>query len=264
MTHCRFQSQLIARLHKALKADLEKSAKDSEAIASQKKALGLPEVTPEKKEESEPPAEVEAEKPLPKFFDKPKILAYPNRAAKSGKFDCSVRSLHSLLGYKSDDLKESTFEISLFAELFHERIMRDQGFKIFQSISSISDEKAAAQREREKEYQRHRGEPPAKKTKSESPNRVSKEREEDEEGEKEEEEEEESEALVPKKAPKVPDAHLVFAFTYFDVNRCGYLEQKDIEDLFSILGLHLSRRLISQSCALLRRHLPYTIGPAPC
>ena len=99
-------------------------------------------MTPEPKEKSEPPpapeeGEEDGEKPLPKFFDKPKILAYPNRAAKSGKFDCSVKSLHALLGYKSDDLKESTFEISLFAELFHERIMRDQGFKIYQSISRL-------------------------------------------------------------------------------------------------------------------------------
>ena len=223
---------------------MEKAAKENAASAlqaEQRKALGLPEVDPKAKETTEPPAEQEeAEKPLPDFFDKPKILAYPNRAAKSGKFDCSVKTLHALLGYKSDDLKESTFEISLFAELFHERIMRDQGFKIFQSISSISDEKAAAQREREKEYQRHRGEPEAKKVKTDSPDRASKEREEEEEeGEKDEES---SEAVVLVKAPKVPDPHLVFAFTYFDVNRCGYLEQKDLEDLFSILGLHLSRK----------------------
>lgn len=252
------KSQLIARLHKALKADLEKSAKANEASTSQRKALGLPEIAPEAKEQSEPPAEEEAEKPLPKFFEKTKILAYPNRAAKSGKFDCSVKSLHALLGYKSDDLKESTFEISLFAELFHERIMRDQGFKIFQSISSISDEKAAAQRERENEYQRHRGEPPVKKKKSESPNRASKEREDEEE--EREKDEEESEAVVPKKAPKVPDAHLVFAFTYFDVNRCGYLEQKDLEDLFSILGLHLSRNQIRRilSRVTTRDYISYT------
>ena len=53
-------------------------------------------------------------------------------------------------------------------------------------------------------------------------------------------------APIVKRTPKLPDAQLVFAFTYFDVNRCGYLEQRDVEDLFSILGLHLSRRSVEQ------------------
>ena len=81
---------------------------------------------------------------LPSFLHAPKILVHPNRVAKSGKFDCCVRSLQSLLAYKPEHQKEALFEIALFAEMFHERILRDQGFKIYQSLSSMSDEKVGS------------------------------------------------------------------------------------------------------------------------
>jgi len=40
----------------------------------------------------------------------PTIFVHPNPKAKSGKFDCSVVSLSSMLDYRIDDNKEGTFE----------------------------------------------------------------------------------------------------------------------------------------------------------
>ncbi len=64
----------------------------------------------------------------------PCILVHPNPKAKSGKFDCATMSLSLLLDYRSDDNKEGTFEVSLFAELFNEMLMRDAGFKLYRSL----------------------------------------------------------------------------------------------------------------------------------
>lgn len=62
------------------------------------------------------------------------ILIHPNTKYKSGKFDCSVMSLSVLLDYRIDDNKEGTFEVSLFAEVFNEMLMRDSSFKIYKAI----------------------------------------------------------------------------------------------------------------------------------
>ena len=56
---------------------------------------------------------------------------HPNTKAKSGKFDCATMSLSVLLDYRTDDNKEGTFEVSLFAELFNEMLMRDCGFQLY-------------------------------------------------------------------------------------------------------------------------------------
>merc|ERR1712045_514985 len=62
----------------------------------------------------------------------PCIFVHPNTKAKSGKFDCRVESLSVLLDYRTEDNKEGTFEVSLFAELFNEMLMRDSAFKIYE------------------------------------------------------------------------------------------------------------------------------------
>ena len=43
-------------------------------------------------------------------------------------------SLSVLLDYRTGDNKEGTFEVSLFAELFNEMIMRDSGYHIYRAI----------------------------------------------------------------------------------------------------------------------------------
>ena len=65
---------------------------------------------------------------------KPCILVHPNTKAKSGKFDCTTMTLSVLLDYRTDDNKEGTFEVSLFAELFNEMLMRDSGFEMYKTI----------------------------------------------------------------------------------------------------------------------------------
>lgn len=59
------------------------------------------------------------------------IVVHPSKTAKSGKFDCTVMSLSVLLDYRPEDTKEHFFEVSLFAELFNEMLMRDFGFNIY-------------------------------------------------------------------------------------------------------------------------------------
>jgi len=46
-----------------------------------------------------------------KFPDQPTILVHPNRAAKGGKFDCTIMSLSVLLDYRPEDNKEHSFEV---------------------------------------------------------------------------------------------------------------------------------------------------------
>ena len=43
--------------------------------------------------------------------------------------------------YRTEDNKENTFEVSLFAELFNEMLMRDSGFKLYKAIC-VSAEKS--------------------------------------------------------------------------------------------------------------------------
>ena len=38
-----------------------------------------------------------------------------------------------------EENKESTFEVSLFAELFNEMLMRDSGFKLYKSLINASE-----------------------------------------------------------------------------------------------------------------------------
>merc|ERR1712024_181694 len=69
----------------------------------------------------------------------PCIFVHPNTKAKSGKFDCRVESLSVLLDYRTEDNKEGTFEVSLFAELFNEMMTRDSAFKIYEALSNAPE-----------------------------------------------------------------------------------------------------------------------------
>merc|ERR1719410_612123 len=103
--------------------------------------------TPEKpKKEMKPPVVKELDekqksalKSAYKFPSEPCILVHPHPKAKSGKFDCTVMSLSVLLDYRTEDNKESTFEVSLFAELFNEMLMRDSGFKLYKALVNASE-----------------------------------------------------------------------------------------------------------------------------
>merc|ERR1711878_211412 len=69
----------------------------------------------------------------------PCIFVHPNIKAKSGKFDCRTETLSVLLDYRSEDNKEGTFEVSLFAELFNEMLIRDSAFKLYSAIQAAPE-----------------------------------------------------------------------------------------------------------------------------
>ncbi len=101
----------------------EKTAKDQEAL--------------EKKEKL---AKADRER----FYKLPlssHLIVHPSKTAKGGKFECQLVSLSHLLDYRREDNKESTFEVSLFAEYFNEMLMRDFGFLIYKHILGIRTEK---------------------------------------------------------------------------------------------------------------------------
>merc|ERR1712048_346837 len=80
----------------------------------------------------------------------PCIFVHPNSKAKSGKFDCRVESLSVLLDYRTDDNKEGTFEVSLFAELFNEMMTRDSAFKIYEALAIASEKPKEDKKKEEK------------------------------------------------------------------------------------------------------------------
>ncbi len=43
------------------------------------------------------------------------------------------------------------------------------------------------------------------------------------------------------------DSHLLLAFTFFDVNKTGYIRESDLEDVCLIMGLGLTRAQVSHS-----------------
>lgn len=71
--------------------------------------------------------------------ENPQILCHPAQHTSIDKFTCEVRSLSILLDYRPEDTKKSCFEVSLFAELFNEMLMRDFGFNIYKVLYSMPE-----------------------------------------------------------------------------------------------------------------------------
>jgi hypothetical protein len=168
-----------------------------------------------------------------KFPGGPSILVHPHPKAKSGKFDCTVMSLSVLLDYRTEDNKESTFEVSLFAELFNEMLMRDSGFKLYRAVVEeaekpkvVAADNAAKEDIKESDGDTNSSEPTNKK-----------------------EEETKSEAADTKKKIVTKDKDLLLACSYFDLGHCGYFETKDLEDIFTTMNLNLSRAQIKKLVA---------------
>ena len=66
-------------------------------------------------------------------------------------------NLSVLLDYRTDDNKEGTFEVSLFAELFNEMMMRDSGFQLYKALEDApSKEERREKREKEKEKEKEK------------------------------------------------------------------------------------------------------------
>jgi hypothetical protein len=167
--------------------------------------------------------------------DSPCVIVHPSRTAKSGKFDCAVVSLSLLLDYRKDDTKEHSFEISLFAEAFNEMLMRDFGFNIYKAFNYCSITKA---KESSKEDDKKKEGDNATTTSTSSSSIVV-----DVDAKKSRHDDSDDQSDQSRKRMKYVTAYpnLLLSFNYFDQTQCGYIFEKDIEDLFYTLGLNLSR-----------------------
>lgn len=165
-------------------------------------------------------------------------------------------SLSLLLDYRPEDTKEHSFEVSLFAELFNEMLMRDFGFNIFRALHDLPDktkekeEKKKKDDNKKKEKEEKKDEDKEKKTEEEPKKDDEKKRDAKKDDKRTDESEDEDEEEDDKKKDKrkkervklyTKDKHLLLSFVYFDQTHCGYIFDKDIEDLLYTLGLNLSR-----------------------
>ncbi|KAL7643954.1 UNVERIFIED_CONTAM: hypothetical protein RMT77_005966 [Armadillidium vulgare] len=166
------KSQLIARLTKALKVEQEKeeqeklaaSAMDTDELQKKDEEEKKREEEKKKKEEERKKEEEEkrrAEERERSLMEKrytlpeqPMVVVHPSRTAKSGKFDCTTMSLSVLLDYRQEDNKEHSFEVSLFAELFNEMLMRDFSFRIYKALIESPDKSKDEKREKEKDREK--------------------------------------------------------------------------------------------------------------
>ncbi|KAL8587387.1 hypothetical protein ACOMHN_062121 [Nucella lapillus] len=264
------KSQLIARLTKALlveeeadsvkaqkeKEEAEKKAKEEEEEKEKEKKDSA-----QKKEEEEQERKKKKERQLLEkryaLPESPAIIVHPSPTAKSGKFDCSIMTLSVLLDYRPEDNKEHSFEVSLFAELFNEMLMRDFGFTIYKALAAAplrveEEKKKKDSKDKEsKDKDKKSDEPPAKKKKTDDAKKddedgdgdqeMEDEDEKDAESVKEEEEKEKKESKREKVKYETVDPALLLACVYYDQNHCGYLLERDLEDIVFSLGLDLSR-----------------------
>ncbi|XP_029635988.1 cell division cycle and apoptosis regulator protein 1 isoform X1 [Octopus sinensis] len=268
------KSQLIARLTKILKSEKEEEeelennkAAAEEAVKKQEEFHKLEiedKDDKKKKEEEEKRRREEKEQAMMErkynLPDKPSIIVHPSTTAKGGKFDCTVMSLSVLLDYRQEDNKEHSFEVSLFAELFNEMLMRDFGFKIYKALvlapekkdeeklKKKSDDKSV----KEKDLKKTEEEKSEKKKEEETPKEVNGNEEDMEEDEPDDEDDDEDkkdkvgkrdrdEKKKEKKKYYTFDPALLLAFVYFDQNHTGYLLDKDIEEIMHTVGMQLSR-----------------------
>merc|ERR1719361_1925939 len=251
------KSQLTAMLQKCLKSEQEKDeeagtsgetdeAKEKEGEKSKEDVESAEEVTvvlDERKKEKIASAY--------KTPSNPCIFVHPNIKAKSGKFDCRTETLSVLLDYRNEDNKEGTFEVSLFAELFNEMLIRDSAFKLYSAIEAAP--------ERPKEEKKEKKEEKEKKDKEEK-------KKEEKEGESSNKEVEAETTAVPVEEEKADEKReasvemveekekvmvtknkeLLLGASYFDLSHCGYIETKDLEDILVPLQLDLSRAEIKK------------------
>lgn len=204
--------------------------------------------------------------------ENPQIIVHPSKSARNGKFDCTVMSLSVLLDYRPEDTKEHSFEVSLFAELFNEMLTRDFGFTIFKAINFFPPLKAKEEtKDDEKKKDAKTTEESAE---SEKPTESGEKKEPEVEASKDESKdgdkkdkkrhaEDSDDSMTtrsdrsrskrdkdkdgkdmkvverPKYITAFPD--ILLSFVYFDQSHCGYIFEKDLEDLLYTLGLNLSR-----------------------
>ncbi|XP_014220256.1 cell division cycle and apoptosis regulator protein 1-like [Trichogramma pretiosum] len=305
------KSQLQAKLTKALKSEKAKEEGKEESDENDQECPPSPaddgvdekenekelEKEIEKEKENEKEMEKEKEKEKEKEYDEdkkksyerekallekrfnlpeaPHIVVHPSKTAKSGKFDCTVMSLSVLLDYRPEDTKEHSFEVSLFAELFNEMLMRDFGFRIYRSLFSLPEKPKEKEEEKKKDKKDDKkkeddrksskkddkkDEKKADSCKDKRDDKDTKSKNDDKDKDKNDEEDDDDDDDSDdddsvrdgrrdkdkdgkKKRVKLytHDPYLLLSFVYFDQTHCGYIFDKDIEELIYTLGLNLSR-----------------------
>ncbi|KFO36936.1 Cell division cycle and apoptosis regulator protein 1 [Fukomys damarensis] len=240
------KSQLIARLTKQLKVEeqkeeqkeLEKSEKEEEEEDDRKSE------DDKEEEERKRQEEMERQRRERRYIlpDEPAIIVHPNWAAKSGKFDCSIMSLSVLLDYRLEDNKEHSFEVSLFAELFNEMLQRDFGVRIYKSLLSLpeKEDKKEKDKKSKKDERKDKKEERDDDTDEPKPKRRKSGDDKDKKEDKDERKEKEKTQMI------TINRDLLMAFVYFDQSHCGYLLEKDLEEILYTLGLHLSRAQVKK------------------
>lgn len=204
--------------------------------------------------------------------DTPQILVHPAKSRALDKFTCEVTSLSILLDYRPEDTKKHCFEVSLFAELFNEMLMRDFGFNIYRALYSLpavemTPEKDSKSKEskRDKDETGDEDEPREKKKRHEedsnglatvdgdsnstkkdgavSTTNGDKKREKERKERRVSRRDEESGGEDENETRKLTtvDPNLLLSFVYFDQTHCGYIFSNHIEEMFHALGLRLSR-----------------------
>ncbi|KAK6468378.1 cell cycle and apoptosis regulator protein 2 [Huso huso] len=218
--------------------------------------------------------------PLGALPDEPALLVHPREG-----LPCATLPLSSLLKYRNSP-GHNSFEVSLMAELFNEMLQRDFGLRIYRALHSIPGRAPAqpgSQGAAESQDVHMTPVEPQKKDEEEEgvrkegaePQRAEERRkmkeevlEEDylllqdndkdnfgvvqEEGEMNPVLSRLSDPSSTKETDKEPCSSLVLsrdvllAFVYFDHNFCGFLLDKDLEEIVLSLGLHLSRAQVTE------------------
>jgi len=248
------KSQLQARLQKCLKSEQDAeeqketvSDSDKTAEVDGDKKVETEKENSSKEENSEEVTVVLDERQKEKISSyyktpsNPCIFVHPNTKAKSGKFDCRVESLSVLLDYRTEDNKEGTFEVSLFAELFNEMFLRDSAFKIYKAICNAPDKPKEKKEDKKEETESEKSEN-KEEVKDETKDEIK------EEAKNVEEKREPSIEITEEKEKIMvtKDKDLLLGCSYFDLSHCGYIESKDVEDILFPLELDLSRAEIKK------------------
>ncbi|KAK1120726.1 hypothetical protein K0M31_010930 [Melipona bicolor] len=286
------KSQLLARLMKTIASEQAKEEGRQDDIEENEKDISPPPKEEEDKKFKDIKEHDEDRRKLcererstlEKRYTLPEsshIIVHPSRMAKSGKFDCTVMSLSVLLDYRPEDTKEHSFEVSLFAELFNEMLMRDFGFRIYRALCNLpeklkekdedkkkdkkddkrdekkddkrKDDDKRCNRKDEKRREGSKDKKDEKDVKSKTDDRDREKEKNDDDDDDEEDESDDDDSIKDGRRDKEKDGrkrkmklythdpYLLLSFVYFDQTHCGYIFDKDIEELIYTLGLNLSR-----------------------
>ncbi|VDN01647.1 unnamed protein product [Thelazia callipaeda] len=252
------KSVLYARLQEAIdreKAEEEgRENKDDESVLKQEEKREEKELTDEdkkaverfEKEKKEKKCSIERHFVVPK---EPGILVYPSRLAKGGKFDCKIVSLHAMLDYRIEDNKEHSFELAVMAECISEMLDRSQAFTVYKALSCALDKDSEKKRRDEAKLAEVFGSKEIIQSgKTDKPEKS----EEEKKKEDEKREEEQKKVLTEARKPIVIDRAVFQAFAHFDQNLCGYVLEKDLEEILHSMGLNISRAQLQK---LLKKHV---------